>query len=299
MFRSMIHALASEQSDTQTATLSSAGIATLPTVTPKRAGGLSIVGIIMTITANMTQSAAANWTVGSLIKEMVIKKGANKQIDINGEDQLEKVFHLLTGLPIGATFNTGAPTYFSNPTSAGAAGASAETETVFLPVHFRTDVVPQITLTVNGYSTITNGTGGTVSFQVEYLYSNMPVSDDLIKIVTAPSALNSATDINVAQYFSEAKPVNEVWIEVPSDAALSYQSYEVGQTTVYKAETATSLSFQEDILPTYSHISGFFKSRMKPNTVFPTTGSNANSPQLILNLATSQTPTFYLVLASQ
>jgi hypothetical protein len=298
MFRSVPSVIATEISDTQTTALSSAGPGSLPTITPTKAGGLNILGMILQIYANVTQSAAANWTVGSLVKELKIQKGTNTQIDVNGEDQLEKVFHMLTGLPIGATFNTGAPIYFNNPTSAGAAGQTNQTEEIFLPLQFTTAVVPQIKLTLNGYSAITNATAATVNFTVIFLYGNTPVTDDLIKITTAPAQLNAATDIDVSQYFSEAKPINEVWVEIPADADLNYQTFEIGQATIYPKVDPTSLSFLEAIIPGYTHISGFFKSKMKPGTVFPTSGSTANSPKLIYNLAAAETPTFYMVVAS-
>ncbi len=298
MQRSVPHVIATEISDTQTTALSAAGPGSLPTITPTKAGGLNILGMILEIYANVTQSAAANWTVGSLVKELKIQKGTNTQVDINGEDQLEKVFHILTGLPIGVTFNTGAPTYFNNPTSAGAIGATAQTEEIFIPFHFTTAVVPQIKLTLTGYSSITNATAATVNFTVIFLYGNTPVTDDLIKITTAPAQLNAATDIDVSQYFSESKPINEVWVEIPADADLTYQTFEIGQATIYPKVDPTTLSILEAILPGYTHISGFFKSKMKPMTVFPTSGSTANSPKLIYNLAVAETPTFYMVVAN-
>ena len=298
MFRGVPSVTATEVSDTQTIVLSSGGPGSVPTITPTKAAGQNILGVILKIAGSVTQSAAANWTVGSMIKELQVLKGANTQIDVGSEDQLEKLFHMLTGMPIGATFNSSAPTYYNNPTSAGAVGQTSQTEEIFLPLHFTTKVVPQFKLTTTGYSAVTDATAATISFTVIFLYGSTPITDDLIKIVTAPAALNSATDIDVSQYFSEAKPINEVWVELTADSDLSYQSFEIGQSTIYSKVGPTSSQILEALMPNYSHLTGFYKSRMKPGTVFPTTGSTSNSPKLIYNLAVARTPTFYLVIAS-
>jgi hypothetical protein len=268
-----------------------------PTIQPTKSNGLNIVGMMLKVTVTLTQSAAANWTVGELIKELKFVRGSNTLIDINGEDQLEKVFHIYTGMPVGVTYNTGAPTYFSNPTNAGAAGQSTETEEVYIPLHFVGSGLPlQVQLTMNSYSTATDGTAGTGTFQVTFCYSDQKVADDTMKIVVAPTSLNASTDINISSQFSEAKPVDEVWVELTGDSDLTYQTFSVGQTTIYDQVDPTTLTVEEAPVPGLYHIDGMLKQLVKRGTVFPTQGAAQNAPKLINNYSASQTPTFYLVL---
>ncbi len=295
-FRQFTKPRSTELSGAQSATLGTAPV-NIPTIQPTKSNGLNIVGLKLSITATVTQSAAANWTVGSLIKELKFARGSDVLIDINGEDQLEKLFHIYTGMPIGQTFNTGAPTYFSNPTNAGAAGQSTETETVYIPLHFVGAGLPiQIILTMNSYTAVTDGTAGSATFQVTFCYSDLPVADDRMKIVVAPTALNSATDINISTQFSENKPVDEVWVELTADSSLTYQSFSVGQTTLYDQVDPTTLSVEEAPVPGLYHIGGFLKQLIRRGTVFPTQGATQNAPRLINNYSANQTPTFYLVL---
>ncbi|MDG6919762.1 MAG: hypothetical protein JRN62_10075 [Nitrososphaerota archaeon] len=295
-FRQFVKPRSTELSGAQSATLATAPVQ-VPTIQPTKSNGLNIVGMKLSITATVTQSAAANWTVGSLIKELRFMRGSSVLLDINGEDQLEKVFHIYTGMPIGATFNSDSPTYFSNPTNAGAAGQSTETETVYLPLHFLGSGLPlQVILNANAYTVVSNATAGSITFQVTFTYSDLSIADDTMKIVVAPTALNASTDINISTQFSENKPVDEVWVELTADSSLNYQSYSVGQTVLYDQVDPTTLSVEEAPVPTFSHIAGFLKQMIKRGTVFPTQGATQNAPKLINNYSANQTPTFYLVL---
>src|SRR5579875_3331490 len=298
-FRQVMKPLNHEVSATQTAVLSQTGPVGVPSITPKEANGANIVGLALYISATMTQSAAANWTVGSLIKELKISKGSGTLIDITGEDQLEKVFHIYTGLPAGVTFNSGAPTFFSNPTSAGAAGQTSQTETIFIPLHFTTaGVPPSFVLTANGYNAVTNATAGTVSFYMQFFYSSVQVKDDKMKIVTSPTSLNANTDIVISEQFAEDAPIREVWVELANDAALTYETFKIGNVELYHEVDPLGLQIHEVSSPLASHISGFFYSLMKSPTTFPTQASTStNLPKLIYNFASAQTPTYYLVLA--
>lgn len=297
-FRQFVKARATELSAAQAATLGNAPVSP-STIQPTKPSGLNVVGLMLKISATVTQSAAAAWNVGQLIKELKFAKGSDVLLDINGEDQYEKVFHILTGLPIGATFNAGGPTYFSNGSSAGAIGNSSALHQVYIPLQFVTMGLPlTITLTNNAYTAVTNATAGTVTFQVEFFYSDLPVNDDRMKIVVAPTALNATTDINIALQFSENKPVDEVWVELSADAALTYETFSIGQSVIYDQVDGITLQVQEAPFDYLYHIAGFFKQLIKRGTVFPTQGTQQNAPKLVNNYASAQTPTFYLVLST-
>lgn len=295
-FRQFVKPRATELSGAQSATLGTAPV-TLPTIQPTKSNGLNIVGMLLKITSTVTQSAAAAWTGGLLLKELKFQRGSDVLIDINGEDQMEKVFHIFTGQPIGATFNSGAPTYFSNPSNAGAIGQSTNVEVIYIPLHFVGSGLPiQLVLTSNAYTAVTNVTAGSMTFQVTFTYSDLPVDDDRMKIVVAPTALNASTDINLASQFSENKAVDEVWVELTADSSLNYETFAVGQTIFYDQVDPTTLGVEEAPTAGLYHLAGFLKQLIKRGTVFPTQGTQQNAPRLINNFSASQTPTFYLVL---
>jgi hypothetical protein len=300
-FRTVVTPVTTENSGAQVATLGS-GPVNVPTIYPKKAGPYNIVGIVLSITASLTLSAAGTFNVGQLVKEITFKRGSDTLIDVNGEAQLERVFHILTGQPVGATFNSQAPVYYNNPTSASSTSPSA-TETIYLPLRFSGQGTPlAITLTANALSAVTNATAGTISFVVEFHYAPIPVTDDRIRIVTSPTALNANTDIDISQQFSESRPVQEVWIDVTADANLAYETFSVGQTVVYDHAGQAgllTLTGTEDPVPTFSHLAGVFKLLVTPGTAFPTAGATSNAPKLICNFTASVTPTYYLVLSSQ
>jgi hypothetical protein len=300
-FRTVTVPVTTENSGSQAATLGS-GPVSVPTIYPKKAGPYNIVGVVLSISAALTLSAAGTFNVGQLIKEITFKRGANTLLDINGEAQLERVFHILTGQPVGATFNSAAPIYFNNPTSASSTSPSA-TETVYLPLRFSGQGTPlAITLTANALSAVTNATAGTINLTVEFHYAAIPVTDDRFKIVTSPTQLNAATDIDISQQFSESSPIQEIWVDVTADANLAYETFSVGPTIVYDhagQAALLTLTGTEDPVPTFSHTAGVFKLLVTPGTTFPTSGSTSNSPKLICNFAAAVTPTYYLVLSSQ
>ncbi len=297
-FRQFIKPRSTELSGSQSATLANAPVQ-VPTVQPTKSNGLNIVGLKLNLSATVTQATAAQaWSVEALLKELKFARGSDVLMDINGSDQLEKVFHIYTGMTKGATFNTGSPTYYSDPGSAGAVGQSSDTLTVYIPLHFVGSGLPlSIIATANAYTAAgSNTTGGSISFQVTFAYSDLPVADDRMKIVVAPTSLNASTDINVATQFSENKPMDEVWVELTADSSLNYQTFSVGQTILYDQIDPTTLSVEEAPTPGLYHVAGFLKQMMKRGTVFPTQGATQNAPKLINNYSANQTPTFYLVL---
>jgi|GEM_PF-1647712 hypothetical protein len=300
MFRQIENAVRTEVSSTQTVVLAAAAGSSngVPTIFPKQTAGRSIAWLRLLITATITQSAAANYTVGSLIKELTIKKGSKKYIDITSEDQLEKLWHMLTGLAIGASYNANANTLFSNPTNAGAAGQTTQAEEIYIPLWFNTQVVPLITLTLYGYGAITNATAGSVSFAVEFGYVDRQLSDDVIEIVTVPSALNAGSDLDLQDQFSEAAPIDEVWVELTNDSDLNYFTFEVGSDQVFEQMPPTTVQIREEQgQMLFSHIGGFYRAPTPRGVVYKTPAGVNTANKLIINLATSRSPTLYLWLS--
>src|SRR5579883_3446849 len=249
MFRQIENAVRTEVSSTQTVVLAAAAGSSngVPTIFPKQTAGRSIAWLRLLITATITQSAAANYTVGSLIKELTIKKGSKKYIDITSEDQLEKLWHMLTGLAIGASYNANA---------------------------------------------------GSVSFAVEFGYVDRQLSDDVIEIVTVPSALNAGSDLDLQDQFSEAAPIDEVWVELTNDSDLNYFTFEVGSDQVFEQMPPTTVQIREEQgQMLFSHIGGFYRAPTPRGVVYKTPAGVNTANKLIINLATSRSPTLYLWLS--
>lgn len=269
-----------------------AGVVTSQSILPTKAHGQSIVGMEINLAVTMTQSAAANWTPDLLFNSMKIVKGSNTLINPLSYKQFTNLFNALTGLSPTST------TYFNDPQSAGALGQSTSTMDVFLPLKFTTDSPVVTTFSFNAYSSVTNGTAGSVSIIIQYFYSSQQVKDDEVKIVTTPSNLNAATDIDVSQYFSELKPVKEVWIDVTTDSNLTYQTFTLGNTVVFDKTDAFNLRALTTVATWQNAITGFYKAQTMEGVTYPAQGStSAAKPQLVINLSVGTiAPTYYLFI---
>lgn len=278
----------SEQSNPQAIVLG-AGNVTTPSIVPTKAQGQSIVGLVLSVTATVTQSAAANWQVSELLRELKITKGSKVLANPQSFAQLQRLFNALTSLSDTTQPNT----YFNNPTSAGAQGQTTQTLDVWLPLQFSTETPIVISVGFGGIAGVTNCTAASAIVRVTFLYSTMSVKDDIIKIVTAPAALAAGVDVDVSQYFSENELINEVWFDVTLDANLASQSFHLGSNVVYDAHNAFQLRAVTMNASWMQPIAGFFAALDMP-IVYPTTGSTASKPKLILNVLAAVTPTFYL-----
>jgi hypothetical protein len=286
-----------ELSTAQTAALASNVSVGIPNIWPQKANGLNVIGLELILSASISQSAASAWSVDQLIDTLYIKKGATTLFKIQGRDQLQKVFHIYTGNLPNTQFNTNAQEQYVDPGSAGATGNSSDQLNCYLPLRFSTqDAPPVITLQVLKYSTITNCTGGSATLQVRWYYSSGAVSDDTIHIVVSPTALNANTEIDLGLQFSEKSTVDEVWLEIDTDANLTYQYFQNGSTKIYDNESSLDLKYAETVPPVFSHIAGFFKMMMPQGVQFATQGSTSQANRLIVEFGASETPTYYLVL---
>jgi hypothetical protein len=119
-------------------------------ILPSAANGRSIAGVHISLAASVTQSSAANWTVGSLFDRLTISKNAKELIQVLDFTDLTRLFNLLTGLTAAST------AYFNNPTSAGDAGTTSQTMDIFLPLHFNTSTPVSFAFKFGALSNITN-----------------------------------------------------------------------------------------------------------------------------------------------
>jgi len=274
-------------------TLGATGVQTQG-MTPKSSNGQSIVGILLEIEASITKTSAGAWTVSQLFGGLRVTKGGNSNVRlaVNSYKQLVCLVNALTRLDETST------RYFSNPQNAGAVGQSTQTMKVFLPLELRTaDVIPQFTFTYNGVgganSAISGATAGTVTTTITYYYSNMNVQDDHINIVTAPTSLNANTAIDVSTYFAGSTVIDEVWMDVGTDATLEHQTFRIGDTPVYPLVSAYALRAYTNPAPQTITINGLFQ--MKTNiTSFPANGVSGTKPILDVTFTAPVVPTFYL-----
>src|SRR5579875_2434623 len=149
-----------------------------------------------------------------------------------------------------------------------------------------------------GYGAITNATAGSVSFAVEFGYVDRQLSDDVIEIVTVPSALNAGSDLDLQDQFSEAAPIDEVWVELTNDSDLNYFTFEVGSDQVFEQMPPTTVQIREEQgQMLFSHIGGFYRAPTPRGVVYKTPAGVNTANKLIINLATSRSPTLYLWLS--
>lgn len=289
-FRSVMAPDAIELSTTQSATIPASGTVGVPVVAPTQAHGRNIVGLRLILAATVTFSVAPGaspGTVGQLIGNLRILKGTDKMFDVASIAQLIRALHIYSG-------QTLADVAFGS----GLTSLSATLDTGVIPLHFVTNAAIQLVLTANNAATFTNGTGGSISLTAEFHYAQSPVKDDKVVIVTAASQQSSGVEINAGQQFPVTDPVKEIWLDVTADANLTYQSFAVGQTTVYlKADPTTLKSLEQYLGSVWTHIAGFLLSRAPENVIYQSPGgTNTTLPQLIAKYASALTPTYYIVL---
>jgi hypothetical protein len=285
----------SERSKPQAVGLGAGKVAST-TISPSKAHGQSIFGLHFEIKFSMTQSAAANWKPSQLFDYLLIEKGSNKMVYPQSYAQLVRLFNSLTSLADSDTIGK-ASRFFNDPQSAGAAGTSTSKLDFYLPLTFNTQSPPLITLGFLPYTQITNGTAGSATITVTFMYSPIPVIDDQVKIVKAPTALAAGTDIDVSAYFGTKQSVKEAWIDVVADANLDYQAFNIGQIAVFDKATAFELRALTTNAEWMQPIDGFLACNDQP-TKYSAPDTNANAKQeLILNLLIEAQPTFYLFLA--
>lgn len=263
-------------------------------IIPKNTNGQSIIGMEIQLTVNITQSAASAWTVGQLINSFTVTKGTNKMVDLNSFAQLQKFYNSLTSLTDTAQPNT----YFNNPSSAGAAGASSNTLNLYLPLNYTTEQLVTVNFGYKAYSAITNCTGGSVTAVINYLYSTIPVQDDYIKAIQPPTALSANTDIDLSQFYNTSNKVLETWIDVTVDTNLNAQWFTKGSTTIYDKHTPFELRAETQNAAWQQGLAGFLCLMDQP-VVYPIQGTPSATvakPALMINLSASIQPTIYLFL---
>ncbi len=291
-FRTVMQPQSVETASSVNATLASSGTSTVPTIAPQKANGQSIVGVRIQFTAALTLSANTTLspgTVGSLVKEVKITQGTNKLMDYNGYSQLIRGVHIYSGTTIT---DTSLPASTSSP--------SATDDTGIVPWFFTTAVTPQIQVTANNFSGITNATAGTLTVQVTFYYLSMPVQSDHLIISTASSSVSTGSDISISALFpsNSNSPINAVWMDATADADVTNQSFEVGTNMIVDHLTVSALTDLEEYIPNvWTHIAGFIPCQMPPGQVFNAVGVTSTQSNLLVNFASGVTPTFYLVMA--
>jgi len=272
-----------------TALASNSNVGFTNAFTPKKAMG-NITGIKFFLTLSATSgTTAGSTTVGSSIAEFKIRKGAEVYLNAQSFAQLQRVYHMLTGLS------------WSDVTLTGVASgtATATMESPIIPLNYTLDQPIYIDFQFVSYPTLSsNFTGASVSGYVVFYYGNTTDNDKFI-INTLPTALNASTDIDLFDYFTDKNPIAYFWVDVSADSNLSYMEFEVGSVKVRDKMYATALTQFEDYLSLFTHISGFFLSPLPYGTLASPSGSNVNAPKLIINLASSTTPTIYAKVIKQ
>ncbi len=276
MYRTVSNKSGIEFSSEKTATLG-ANIVDVGTITPKQATG-NIIGIQFIFSANISGTSVTG-NVGTAINKITIKKGSRFLKTYTSIQQLIKEYHKYTG-------NT-----FSDVALVNGAGTL---ETPVIPLNFSLTSLVTIDVQANPYTMYTNGTGGTFGYSMRFVYSQIPVVDDITEITTTPTLLNSGIDINLGDYINVAQPIKEIWIDVSTDANLKYTEFRLGNSVIYGQTDAQTLINFEELEPQYGHIDGFFKLLIPRNTII---NNAANSvAKLIINLNTSVAPTIYVFI---
>ncbi len=265
--------------------------ALIGTFVPESPNNRTIVGLELVITFNVTQSAAASYTASQLFGGLEVIKNSKRRIELLGNTletayaQLVRLFNMLTGFS-DATSTVG----IQNGSSAGAAGASSVTLRALLPLHLQTsDGIPQVNLYVAGYGNVTDATAASATAYVRFMYDVMPnIIDDEIKVVVTPSSLAANTEVNIGEYLTNVKLVKEVFVDAGSaDSNVNYSKFKVGSMEIYGQTNYPTLRMITTPYPYMNAVNGFLKLPMLPSS-FPAQGSSPLSPQLIVDLATSE-----------
>jgi len=273
-----------EDATPQTAVLSaSSTVGFTNAFTPKKANG-NIVGLKFFLTLSATSgSTAGSTTVGSAISEFKIRKGADVFLNTTSFAQLQRVYHMVSGLTWNDTTLTGT----------ASSQVSATMESPIIPLNYVLDQPVYIEFQFNGYSTLSaDFTGASISGYVVFYYGETNVNDKWI-INTLPSVLNADTDIDMFDYFSDKQPIHYFWIDLSADSNLNYMYFEIGSNKIIDKTYSTALTQFEDYIPIFSHIDGFFLTPMPYGILASPSGSNTSAPKLILNLANAITPVIY------
>ena len=295
-YRALLPPLATELSKANTVTLAASKTSTVPTIVPEAANGRPIIGIKLIATASVTFSNEPSGTVGTvggLMSELKILKAGNVTLlDPETYAQLQRLYHIYTGLELSDQNITGAGSAYT---------LTATLETEVMPFYFTTGVTPQFIFYAAGYGQFANATSGSLTVQIEFHYGGLNlVNDDQVVIVTTPTALSNGVEVSVNPYFTVKTPVNQVWFDATADADLGYQSYEAGNSVIFDKVDADTLTNLEGYLPYFDHINGFFFSQTPSGVLYPSPGTTQGStaPNLIVYLNDSISLTFYLVVAA-
>jgi len=273
-----------EDATPQTAVLSaSSTVGFTNAFTPKKANG-NIVGLKFFLALSATSgSTAGSTTVGSAISEFKIRKGADVYLNTTSFAQIQRVYHMISGLTWNDTTLTGI----------ASGQVTATMESPIIPLNYVLDQPIYIEFQFAGYSTLSaDFTAGSVSGYVVFYYGQANTNDKWI-INTLPSVLNASTDIDLFDYFTDKNPIHYFWIDLTADSNLNYMYFEIGSNKIIDKTYATALEQFEDYLSLFSHISGFFLSPLPYGILATPSGSNTSAPKLILNLANAITPTIY------
>ncbi len=280
--------IGTENASPQTTSLASTGnVGFTNAFTPKKASG-NVVGIKFFLTLSATSGATAgSTTVGSSIAEFKIRKGSDIYLNAQNFAQLQRVYHMITGLSMSDVTLTGT----ANGT------ATATLETPIIPFHYTLDQPIYIEFQFTSYTALSSDfTGASVSGYVVFYYGNVAENDKFI-INTLPTALNSNTDIDIFDYFSDKSPIKYFWLDVSADSNINYMEFEVGTQKIRDKMYATALTQFEDYFDSaFTHIGGFFLTPLPYGVLATPSGSNVSAPKLLINLANSVTPTIYAMV---
>lgn len=247
------------------------------TIIPKSAVR-GIMGFQIYITVNVSGGSPSG-KVGDLLKLFKIRHGAKTHLEVNSFDQLNKVYHMLTGLSIDdVTIN----------------GEGAFTlKTPFIPFNLTLDAPNYFDFKFNAPDTV-GATNLTASAYMIFYYGD--AIDDHIVVLNPGVTLNKDTDINLFDYISENKVILDMWIDVGADNKLNHAKFAIGNHLVIDKLSAYDLiKLEAPIL--YEHLDGFFRMPVPRGTISRATGSsNKNIPKLLVNFADNVAPVIYLSL---
>ena len=244
------------------------------TIIPKSAVN-GIAGFQIYLTATVTGTPSGK--VGDILKKFKIRHGANTQLEVSSFDQLNKVYHMLTGLTLTDVNITGAGTF--------------TLKTPYIPFGLGLDAPNYFDFKFNAPSSV-NADSLDVSVYMIMYYA--PAETDHIVILNPGVDLNADTDIDLFDYVSENKIIKEMWIDITADTNLNYMKFKIGHKDVLDSLKAYDLQKLEAPV-VYTHIDGFFKAPVPFGTKSQASGSsNENIPKLLINLANSVAPTIYL-----
>jgi len=245
----------------------------------------AIKGIRFLINVSVVNGATAisGGTVGSAIGFIEIKQGVRTLLKINNMRQLQDFYHIKTGQVLNDV---------SIPTTANTVDSASLEFTLPFKITVGEQVIVKIQF--NGYNQFISGgsvSSGTASMGIAFLYSATEIGNtEVWDIDETPTALASATDVNLGSYLGNAKPIYELYADVGADSNLNYYKFEISKTTLFFMYPFDLIEY-EDEEPQYTHISGLFRLPIETGVVI-NTGSNSQA-KAIVNLATSEQITLF------